>query len=177
MSAAAVKAGRTDFYPNYMSWEIVQTGADVFTTEKIFAPIPRGQVVSGNRATVMELLWLDCESNNLALNALNEQIIFGLTTGSPPTARTEISSGSTICILEHKMQILTTGGSVIKQPIRHNFQTNDGYGHLLATDSFNAYIDSSNTGITLQGHFRLVFRFVSIPVTEYIGIVQSQQQN
>ncbi len=172
--SASIKAGRQDFYPNFMSFSMDQGGADTFVTVKINTPIPR-ITIQGSRATVMELLWIDMECKNLLLNAVSEAVTFGMTTGTPRTDRSDISEGSTIFNLTVRMQMLTTGAGITVEPWRYNFQTQDGFGYLLATDSFNAYLESNATGVALVGAFRLFYRFVQIPVQEYIGIVQSQQ--
>ncbi len=174
--SVSVRSGRQDFYPNFMGFALTQTGGDTFTTVSINTPIPR-VAINGNRATVMELLWCDVESQNLILNAAVESITFGLTTGAPPSDRSVISEGNAIFNLTATFHEHTTGASILVQPLRYNFQSQDGFGFLLATDSFNAFIDSNATGVALAGNFRLYYRFVQIPVTEYIGIVQSQQQS
>jgi len=52
----------TDFFPNFITGTVLQSGADTFNSVKVFTPIPRLKTV-GNRATVMELLWLDIEAD------------------------------------------------------------------------------------------------------------------
>jgi hypothetical protein len=172
---ALTKAKRQDLFPNYMSWAITQTGADQYTTDKIFTPIPRNQVLTGNRAIVMELLWLDVVINNLSLNAADEDITVGIQTGATPVAAASIDSGNMLAMIKIEFSEHTTGAAITIQPLRYMMQSTDGYGQLLATDAFHAWIDGNNTGVTLQGKFRLYYRFVQIPVIEFIGIVQSQQ--
>jgi len=170
------KAKRQDYFPNYMSWRITQApNPDDFTTDKIFTPIPRSQVLSGNRAIVMELLKLEVVISNLALNADNEFVYWSLATGGVPTDPDSIQKGSTFAFGRKEMCMLTSGSSIDTQPYVYNMQSQDGFGLLLATDAFHCSVNSNTTGANLIFDFRLFYRFVQIPVTEYIGIVQSQQ--
>jgi hypothetical protein len=177
----ANKGKRQDFYPNYMSWSLTQGGNDAFVTDKIFTPIPRNQVVTGNKATVMELLWFEIVCHNLTLNNGGEYIVAALSTGPVPTAATlpELDNGNCLCYVRTEIHLLTSGASVHVQPgnQRYYFQSSDGYGVLLASDTFHASLDSFNTGVANHAHLRLYYRFVQVPVSEYIGIVQSQQSS
>ena len=166
---------RQDFFPNYMSWRVTESGADTFTTDKIFTPIPRSQVLIGNKATVMELLWWEVSVPNIQLDAAGEFIICNISTGGVPTDVLGINEGNTVTYKYVELALLTSGAALIEQPFRYDMQSKDGYGMLLATDAFHSSVTSTNTGIALIFDFRLYYRFVQIPVTEYIGIVQSQQ--
>lgn len=173
---------RQDFFPNYMSWELKQPSNDTFVTDKIFTPIPRNQQIKGNKAIVMELLFLDVDYHNLKLDAGDEEVFYALSLGAPPITLSAayLSRGNTICAgaiecIEKSAGASGIGMTHVIKPVRYNFQTTDGYGFLLATDAFNAVVDSSNTGIQNTVFFRLYYRFVQIPVTEFIGLVQSQQ--
>lgn len=74
---------------------------------------------------------------------------------------------------------VATGNLFIQDGRQHRweFQTTDGFGYLLASDSFRIALD---TGL-LAGAERMVvdiklyYRFVDIPLSEFIGIVQSVQ--
>lgn len=166
---------RNDYFPNYMSWSITQTGNDDFTTDKIFTPIPRSQQMTGNKAIVMELLWMEVDFHNMKLNAADEELFSAISTGGVPTKIPTINEGNCISYLSRELCFTTSGAAMAVKPAIHNMQTNDGYGVLLGTDAFHASVDSLNTGIANQFHFRLYYRFVQIPITEFIGLVQSQQ--
>jgi len=173
---------RQDFFPNYMSWRLVLTANDTFTTDKIFTPIPRNQAIKGNRAVVMELLWLDVDVHNLKLLAADDEIFWGISTGNVPTKLITLDAGN--CLAYGSIECLAKqagsegfGISSLTKPQRYDMQTKDGYGLLLASDAFNFYADSLNTGEKIEYNCRLYYRFVQIPVTEFIGLVQSQQSN
>jgi len=67
----------------------------------------------------------------------------------------------------------------VLQPFVYNFQTKGlGFGYLLAAENFNFSVAFFNVN-QLADHninFKLFYRFVDIPLNEFIGIVQSTQQ-
>lgn len=174
---ARTAAGNTrrDYHPNFMSWSVVESGADTFTSTQVFTPIPRGQ--GGAKVTVMELLWAEWDLDNVTLNNSNESVVLGITTGVAPTALTSVSNPATVCYKEIVFNMLTSGAAVTEFPLRYEFQSKDGAGVLLASDSFHSWVDSFTTGAAITANVRLYYRFVSVSLTEYIGIMQSAQQS
>jgi len=72
----------------------------------------------------------------------------------------------------------TAGGSVAQvQDVFKTFDCTDGAGHgiLVATDSI--FISCSQIGYTAAAPiaFKIMYRLKTVSLTEYIGIVQSQQ--
>jgi len=53
----------------------------------------------------------------------------------------------------------------------------DGMGHgiLVASDYFFVQVDSDGIGAVITTYFKLLYRIKNVALTEYIGIVQSQQ--
>jgi len=172
------KSIRQDFFPNYISWTLTEPSADAFVTQRINTPIPRNQVVTGNKAVVMELLWVEIDIHNLQFNAASETTFFSLSTGMAPTVTTnDLSDGNCLAYLSMEMDLLTTGAALHTMPQRYDFQSQDGFGLLLAADAFHCSLLSTSTGVALQAHCRLYYRFVHIPIFEYVGLVQSQQSS
>jgi len=81
-----------DVFPNFMSGRVSQLGAvaNVFTTVRVQTPIPRLKV-SGNRATVMELLWCDVVRSGGFPDGSANFFSFSMTIGTPPTNGEEAS--------------------------------------------------------------------------------------
>lgn len=121
----------------------------------------------------MELLWLEVDFGSGVLNAAGEAVTFEMSLGATPTAILGIDDPRVITKAGHTMQILTSGGSVTYDFIRVDMQSLDGYGYLLASDSFNVSIVGTATSTAFKAEWRLYYRFVDVPVTEYVGIVQS----
>ncbi len=151
------------------------SGNDVFTTERVKTPMNRLQMMGRNNARVMELLWADWEING-NLNAGNEAIFVEFSIGIAPTAQLGMADPSVF--IRYRLEINILGRSVsglYTTPYRYNFQSSDGFGYLLATDAFNVGIGSENTGNTSAIAWKLFYRFVDVPMSEFVGIVQSQQ--
>ena len=166
-----------DVYPNFMSGRLSQPGsvANVFTTVRVNTPIPRLKV-SGNKATVMELLWLDLVSNGGFPDGTANFFQFTFSIGAPPTVGTDVFYDNPLVFLQIK--VIGTGppNSTLKYPIRYDFQSNDGYGYLLASDAFNISVNATLIQAAQTYNWKLFYRFVDIPIAEFVGIVQSTQQ-
>jgi len=180
-STAATK----DNFPNFQSGQILLTGANPdFVTTRVNTPIPRLKV-QGNRATVMELLWLDVMFRGDPTNGVNNEKIFTMTIGTIPTLATQTTWDKPTTVAA--LKVFTIGlsstaaegsstNALFPEPHRYDFQSKNGFGYLLASDAFN--MNMFTVGITgaSSANWKLFYRFVDIPLQEFIGIVQSTQQ-
>ena len=169
------RSSLTDIYPNYMGLSLDQSGADVFSATTLQLPIAR--IPDANDPVIMELLWADTSLNTGNFNAFQESTTWGITTGIQPTVQVNWQHGN--CLLYQRQDFstaLTSGGGLETYPIRYSWQSKDGHGLLVATDALNFWIDSTATGIVNNITMRIYYRFVSVSIEEYVGIVQSQQQ-
>jgi len=186
-SAPALMRGRgrgvksSDNFPNFLSGVIASTvAANQFVTSSTFTPIPRLKTI-GNRATVMELLWLDAEfRTELITQSAEVQIQFSI--GAPPTGILSWADPrvfAQIKMLNSRNQVGAAGvGLAVWDGMRRfEMQSMDGFGFLLASDSFNVSLNKENTNATDLVRWRLYYRFVDIPLAEFVGIVQSNQQS
>jgi len=175
--------GRTkDDFPNFMSGLVTVPGNPLgeFVTVRVQTPIPRLKV-QGNRATVMEILWVDVAFNGAFPDGIGNQINITFSIGSPPDAATSVVWSNPLVFAQVKWfsnsaALQTANGYAPTQPTRYQLQAKDGFGYLLASDAFNVNVET----IFIQGlsvsHWKLFYRFVDIPLNEFIGIVQSTQQ-
>lgn len=172
------KIATKDNFPNFISGFIIMDGGSTFTQKTINTPIPRLKTI-GNRATVMELLYCDIVQQGVSFFEASTVLQFQMTLGTVqavllPWSDTRVfldyrlvASGS----LTDPLPFLTAFGS----PVRYQFQTMDGFGYLLASDSFRIGVNAFNTPDVARIDFKLYYRFVDIPLSEFIGIVQSTQ--
>lgn len=131
---------------------------------------------SGSRATIMELLWVDVTVRNTDLIGAGDEVDFTLSMGSVPTGIQRL--GNPICIANVNLDTSLVGAAsalLVKNPIRYSFQDKNGFGYLYAGDSFNVAGLSTGQAAAVQYQWRLYYRFVNVSITEYVGIVQSQQ--
>lgn len=172
-----------DKYPNYMSGSTTTSAADTFTSERVETPISRLKQGKGNAVTVMELLKvdLDVEDEDFLDTTATTQWIWEMSIGATPTASSAISNPQVITRMRKAYQASeTTDGAMAiswKSPTTFNFQDENGFGYLLATDSFHVSVDTTNYGTTATFHWRIFYRFVNVTLAEYVGLVQSQQQS
>lgn len=175
------RRGRTkDDFPNFLSGFIEQQGVDDFVEKTINTPIPRLKTV-GNRATVMELLYCDISAPFADMtDVAGTGLFFQMRLGGSQTSfvfwddtrvfvNFRLTFGPT---LPGPIESQTPGQAGM--PWRYQFQTMDGFGYLLAADSFKIALTTVFM-LTQRVSFKLFYRFVDIPLSEFIGIVQSTQ--
>lgn len=125
----------------------------------------------------MELLYVDVMQfpNRVSAVALNS-LTWQFSIGTPPTGFLAFSDPRVFAM---RQMVITKGVQSayahVVSPNRYQFQTLDGHGYLLASDAFNVGLDSEGTNTINSIAWRLYYRFVDIPLTEFIGLVQSMQ--
>ena len=166
-----------DLFPNFMSGRVPVPGAIIsnFVTTRVQTPIPRLKV-TGNRATVMELLWVDVVFRGAFPDGSGNEIIFTMTIGTPPDGGVAANFDRPTTFAMVRWLAIGTGSSTNTQPFRYKFETQEGYGYLLASDAFNVNVQTGLIQGASDANWKLFYRFVDIPLNEFIGIVQSTQQ-
>jgi len=171
----------TDRYPNFMSGILTMTAANVFTTDQVFTPISRLQK-TGPKIRIMELLWFDVSVTILDLLIDGGFFIFGLSLGASPEDTT-VNFGRPNVIGSVAEEIHVAGAPAaglasvtVNSPRRYDWQSADGYGYLLASDSFNVFGGTAAQANPSVFGWKIYYRFVEVNIAEYIGIVQSQTQ-
>ncbi len=173
---------RVDVFPNFLTGTLTQSAADAFTTVLVNTPIPRIQTTrSGQRATVMELLWVEVLFSNIKLEAANTALAIVFTIGTTPVAVLPFNNPRVFTEIRLDGHVLTAGASGIgtmftRQPWVYNMQSMDGHGYLLAAESFHVSLFSATTAQANVAEWRMYYRFIDIPLSEFIGLVQSTQQ-
>lgn len=169
-----------DKYPNYMSFVLTQSANDTFTTRSISTPIPRTGISGGSKATIMEVTRIVFHMENMILEAAAQYVACSLSTGSVPTAISTFNEGTCIYMEDVVMMLdvaVGSGGGILSKVYDHNMCTSDGFGVLVATDAIHFSVASANTVQCNTVECRMYYRLVQVPIVEYIGIVQSQQQS
>jgi len=182
MSSRGRGVKSSDFFPNFISGALTQAAADAFTTNQTFTPIPRLKTI-GNRATVMELLWIDIEFDIVMnRNDSEAEVFFNL--GSIPTSVLRWNDPRVFTMFKLVNEFIAVGAGsgaaatgLYSEMRRFDMQSKDGFGYLLASDSFHVTFKSENTARANSVFWKMFYRFVDIPLSEFIGIVQSTQQS
>lgn len=176
-----------DQFPNFLTGQVVQESANVFASRLFNTPIPR--VATGQkRATVMELLWIEAfipYHEGVVSSDANDSYDAQFTTGTTPTTVLRFDdtrvfaqfSLSTKPVSNISVPLSGVGGMILEDVKRWNFQSQDGFGYLLAADQFHVSVNSFNAAIVQRIQWKLYYRFVDVDILEYVGLVQSLQQS
>jgi len=168
---------RIDIFPNFLTGTLTQTAADTFNTVLVPTPIPRIQTTrGGNKATVMELLWWEINFPSIDLSPGTANITAFLSIGTPPVVVLDFNNPRVVALIRLDSHLTVQGAFHTQQPYRYEMQSMDGHGYLLAAESFHVSIFSLATNVINPIQWRLYYRFIDIPLSEFIGLVQSTQQ-
>lgn len=167
-----------DRFPNFLSGSLTLSAANTFTTNQVFTPIPRLKT-SGNRATVMELLWMQLNIDRTTVDFVvnGDGYTFQMTFGSPPTGIIQWSDPRVVFEDEKELSFITSGMAFIPLSIKMDLQSEDGYGYLFASDAFNINATTTGMAVATRFNWKIYYRFVDIPLSEFVGLVQSTQQS
>lgn len=170
---------KKDVFPNFLTGKLEMDATGVFRTTVVNTPIPRLQT-RGNKATVMELLWVEWFSSTLKFLEAGQQATWQMTIGAQPTAILDYDDSRVFAAYQIRWEAEVAAGAkdiLYSFPVVHNFQSQDGHGYLLASDSFNfSGFSASATPVgQFTIHWKMFYRFIDIPLNEFIGLVQSTQ--
>lgn len=177
----SLTGGSHDINPQYMSGSVTLSAANTYTQLAVQVPVQRISPQRADRALVLEAIRLYANIPELDNTAAAEAFYnaqFGLSTRSA-TGIQGLGSPTTLAFLERSAhKAFTAGGSyetVYSDPQVFDFTDGAGHGVLVATDAI--YLQAITTGYVGAGVFawKLLYRWKEVSLTEYIGIVQSQQ--
>lgn len=171
--------GSGDVNPQYMNLAAVQPAADTFA--QVQYPVPIQRLQNSGRAQVMEVLKVFFQCSNIGNSAP------GYTSATQSTILTTKSFPSPVGLaeptcfasFEKSSQSAFTAAGTFKadQEEPYVFDCTDGAGHgvLIASDNIFIQLSSGNTGAVQSAQVKILYRWKDVSITEYVGIVQSQQ--
>lgn len=169
--------GTKDVNPQFMHVTLTGTAASgSVDTKEINMPIIR--LPRANRTQIVEILkvffWLTPDAT-AAGNVLVTQIVQLLTSDS--TAVRTPDDSTVICSSEVYSQDTTIAGNKLFHPIMplvHDLTDGAGHGVLVGADKLYLLAYKLNNGVALVTECKILYRLKAVPLSEYIGIVQSQ---
>jgi hypothetical protein len=181
---------KIDRYPDWFEITVNQTAinTDVITSAPL--PILRTRIEQ-NKAWVVELLWTVMYSTfHHQPEVTNDSLWYvAFDTKVPlnpplPTLASMIGNPNIFTDIWFSGQegaASPTPSSVGGWPYiaasgKHNYQSEDGYGMIIASDQLWVFCHSAGLTDVGQSKIRFYYRLQQVPVTEFIGIVQSQVQ-
>lgn len=177
----SLTGGTGDVSPQWMSFTVTQSAADTTTTATQAVPVQR--LPTGARAQVMEVLRVDIKRPTVvtiasATEAVDSYQLF-LSTTSFGTTATTFSEPRVFAADEFQINgAFTAAGTYgLYADLHKQLDLTDGAGHgvLVATDNIFAQGVSSGTGAANVWRVKILYRWKNVSLSEYIGIVQSQQ--
>jgi len=167
--------GSGDVNPQFLSFSAVQSGADATTTTQQTLPIEKYGNNGQNRARVVEILKA-FTSFSIPAETDSIQTLIISTNNNAATAPAAGFADTRVFVAYSRRTLLTTSGQLsIVEPQVWDLTDASGHGVLVATDNIFAQVSSTGTSLTNTAFIKLLYRFKEVGLTEYIGIVQSQQ--
>ena len=175
--------GSRDVNPQFLSFNAATSAADTTTTTTQALPIQR--LPTMGRSQVMEILQVWFERPGLpaiaSVTEIVDSMIIYLTTKSfGTTAIGGIGGESTVFAFDHfsSRGAFTAAGTYKDfEPRVATLNLTDGAGHgiIIATDNIFAQVQSAGIGAVITYGVKVMYRMKNVSLTEYIGVVQSQQ--
>lgn len=178
----SLTGGTGDVNPQLFSGDNIMAVANAQRTVAFITPISRLPKF-GTRATVMEILkiyvYIAEEIMGVAVETIKECTV-GFTTKD--FATTPFNASEPTCFAYFVKDIIgafTALGSymcqVAEEPKVIDLTDGQGHGVLVATDYIYVSVNTGGYAAPGSAQFKILYRFKNVPLTEYIGIVQSQQ--
>lgn len=163
-----------DKHPQYLHFSAAQSGADATTTTTL--ALPREAFSHPNQPTILEILgvYFEHSANTTEANSYVRAMISTRSLGT--TAALGPDNAAVIAWFLKKVDDFGTATTVVESMYPFFYPTSvDGYGILVATDNLYIQIDSAATTATNTVRGKILYRFVRVGLSEYVGILQSQQ--
>lgn len=169
-------------YPATLTQVVTQSAANALSSTEVSLPVVR--VPSSGRVTIVELRSIKWgfASTTTPTAVDGENICVGISTASldsnPAANLTPLlimTDPTTVWFDRHACRVVTSGGAYLTDIAwQEQLLDHDGHGILVATDSIFFHVYTAAFAIAHTIVFKLGYSFVDVGLSEYIGIVQSQ---
>lgn len=183
VTGGALTGGTGDVNPQYMHGVVTLKATDTITERAFNTPVVR--IPKTGRATIMEVLkifWLpEIWESSVATRHRLSQVISFSTIAQGETALTTFDQPNCFAAfaVEKECAFTATGsmnGYSQRGPLVYDLTDGAGHGFLIAGDRIFVQCDTAEcTPAVYIFPFKILYRFKNVSLTEYIGIVQSQQ--
>jgi len=170
--------GTKDVNPQWFKGTITQGAADSDIETSYQLPVTR--IPTSGRVTIMEVMRVRAASNRATAWAGNVQaqnIILAFATRSIGVAAPPTNDNTAVVAYMKKELSSVAAAGAWNMPATWEQDLTDGAGHgiLLAGDKLYVVLSSVLTALAQQWSFEIYYRFKTVGMREYVGIVQSQQ--
>lgn len=180
----SVTGGTGDVKPQFLTASTpVAAAVDDYIIQAINLPVVRPAATGGN-ATIMEFLSVDYMlplqdfAEGTAIHAAFLTVNIGRTNGDTCTSGTlmaDFADPRTFASVSQYKNTITSGGFTVDGPLHVDLTDQNGNGMLVASDVIylvQGSVADSTVGYTVV---KIKYRYVTVSLIEYIGIVQQQQ--
>lgn len=190
----ALTGGTLDVNPQWWTLgKIRQTGPNTTVTEAILVPVNRYPQGKSGRVNVIEVLKVMWETFAYPVwsndgSVIQAGLTAALTTRNPAGAYPVTEDPSVIDIVVKDWFTSGSAGTATQtaatvwtdeEPIIHDLTDGAGHGILIASDQIYVTLAtntmSNNAAHLAEVKVKILYRYKQVSLTEYIGIVQSQQ--
>lgn len=167
--------GTGDVNPQWFKFKVTQTAADVNTQLQVTLPVTR--TPTSSKVTIMEVLKVRATSTAgnwmpaAAIQYVN--IAFGSSNLGTGAGNEVFPDNPHVFAYLHAESVATA--SALNQTLEQDLTDGNGHGVLVATDSMYVQLNSLATAVANEAAIEILYRFKSVGMKEYTGIVQSQQ--
>lgn len=166
----SLTGGSRDVNPQFISFSTTTAGA---TAESTTIQVPIDKLANPSRPTIIELLKVFWNINVPGETDLAAQMVLS-TSSLGATAPTAAILGNTKVIATKIVEtFITTSGQVVAaNPYETDLTDGAGHGILIGTDQIFMQVKGT-AAVTVSA--KIMYRYKTVALVEYIGIVQSQQ--
>lgn len=163
-----------DKHPQWLHITCTQTGSDATTTTTV--NLPREVFSAPNTPTIIEILgvYFDWTAASNAAPEVDSRRSCFITTSNHGTTGQTPGALDLIAWNTEQFALTTSGDDRSFYPFFFNC-TPDCNGILVATDNIYVQVWSTGTGISNTAYIKILYRYVRVGLSEYVGILQSQQ--
>lgn len=177
----SLTGGTGDVSPQFLNGTVVLSAANTFTETPVSIPVQRISPQNPSSAIIIELLKIyvnmpEVDATNAAETYYSAKVSFNTSsfTTFPNINQPHVIMGAER-IVHRAFTAAGTYESTYVDPVVIDLTDGAGHGVLVATD--NIYVDAITAAYSNPAIFayKLLYRWKRVGLTEYIGIVQSQQ--
>lgn len=160
-----------DKHPQILSDYVTMTAAQAYTEKDIILPINPGATISGKKVRVIEILkiFIDATLDTLAEDAY---LFIQFTYKSEADVLTHSEMGRALAVFYRKTHFTTSGAILTDSPMVIDLTDGAGSGVLYAGAHIYCGMDTLGQGSAGSAAIKILYRYVDVPVEEYVGIAQ-----
>lgn len=177
--------GTNDVNPQWLVINsLATTAGDTYTSQSVNLPVSRIGGTKSTRATVIEVLkvWFDMPSYPSNFTSIGQITQSQAQLSTAPLNTIQHTNPSVFAFHSRKWKGYVQGAgdqigsaSTWAEPEEQDLTDGDGHGIIIATDQIFFGVDTTGFAASVTFNCRILYRYKEIGLTEYIGIVQSQQ--